>query len=206
MPRTLGQLTDEERKHIISEIHRQAEKANWSTLNYQTRGKLYGQWEKEHDLSHATVKDGIMKGFDVSQNMPKKGEALIQQEIEGMFQTFGIYVDASPPMWTGKERADFLIGFSDSFLTHVVEVERADSWAEGLRQVLWYRAAFFQREARQIQPMLILFGDASFERYGQIRATCDDSHIVLYTHKLMVGGEPEQVNALASFLMRTQAT
>lgn len=206
MPRTLGQLSPEERQTIPDQIHREADQRGWSDLNFVRRGQLYRKWEQEYDLSHATVKDGIMKGFDVRQGTPKKGEAQIQGEIKALLDSVGVYVNSSPPMWTGKERADFLIGFNSNFVTHVVEVERADSWAEGLRQVLWYRAAYFERENRQIHPMLILFGDASTERFNQIRATCNDNHILLSSYKLKIGGEPESQYSLQRYLENEELT
>ena len=107
MTRTLGQLDPDEREGIKNAIHKEADQIGWSTLNFKERGKWYRRWENTYDLSHATVKDGIMKGFDVHQGTPKKGEAQIQAEIKELFEAAEIYVNASPPMWTGKERADF---------------------------------------------------------------------------------------------------
>ncbi|MBI2165695.1 MAG: hypothetical protein HYU29_04760 [Chloroflexi bacterium] len=202
MTRTLRQLTSEEQQRIIDAIHQEAEKVGWSRLNFQERGKLYRQWEEKYDLTHATIKDRIMKGFDAQQQIPKTGEAKIREELGDLFRGAGLHVNPSAPLWTGRERADFLIGFHKDFLTHVVEVERADSWAEGLRQVLWYRAAYFQEKQRQIQPMLILFGAASSDRFDQIKATCNDNHIVLCTYKLRVGGNDEPVHSVTGYLQR----
>jgi len=103
-------------------------------------------------------------------------------------------------MWTGKERADLLIGYSSKFPTHVIEIERADSWSEGLRQALWYQAAIFQAEHRHVLPVLILFGNTSADRFEQILATCDHNHVTLSTHRLELDGELESEYSLGTLL------
>ncbi len=102
--------------------------------------------------------------------------------------------------WTGKERADLLIGYSSKFPTHVIEIERADSWSEGLRQALWYQAAIFKAERRHVLPVLILFGNTSAERFEQILATCDHNHVTLSTHRLGLDGEIEAEYSLGTLL------
>lgn len=195
-PRTLRELTPEERSSIVDAIHRDAESAGWSRLNHQQRGRWYDAWSKDYDLRRQAIKDGVMKGFDARQSIPKKAEPRIQEEVMAFFTEAGIYVNSQPPMWTGKERADFVIGFSPAFPTHVVEIERADTWSDGLRQVLWYRAALFKVTQRHVQPMLILFGDTSLERFEQIEATCDNNHITLCSHSLYIDRVPETDNSL----------
>ena len=165
MTRTLAELLEEERDRIISVVHREAEASGWSQLSNSRKSALYQAWESQYDLSHATLKDGIMKGFDAAQGIPKKAEAEIQEEVVRIIGLAGINVIEQAQMWTGKERADLLIGFSTKFPTHVIEVERADSWSEGLRQALWYQAAIFKAERRHVLPLLLLFGNTTAERF-----------------------------------------
>jgi len=98
------------------------------------------------------------------------------------------------------ERADLLIGFSTKFPTHVIEVERADSWSEGLRQALWYQAAIFKAERRHVLPLLLLFGNTTAERFEQVLATCDHNHVTLCTHRLELDGRPEVEHSLGALL------
>ena len=200
MTRTLAELLEEERERIISVVHREAEASGWSQLSNSRKSALYQAWESQYDLSHATLKDGIMKGFDAAQGIPKKAEAEIQEEVVRIIGLAGINVIEQAQMWTGKERADLLIGFSAKFPTHVIEVERADSWSEGLRQALWYQAAIFKAERRHVLPVLLLFGNTSAERFEQVLATCDHNHVTLCTHRLELDGRPEVEYSLGALL------
>ena len=197
MPRMLNELHTDERESIVDTIHREAENAGWPQLNNHRKASLYQAWESQFDLSHATLKDGIMKGFDAHQGIPKRAEAEIQEEVGRIVAMAGIHVTAEAQMWTGRERADLLLGYSSTFPTHVIEVERADSWSDGFRQALWYRAAILQSENRHVQAVLLLFGNTSYDRFEQIKATCDHNHVTLCTHRLTVDGEPEVENTLA---------
>jgi hypothetical protein len=200
MTRTLNELTSEERELVITTVHLEAQEAGWSQLSNSRKSALYSAWESQFDLTHATLKDSIMKGFDAAQGIPKKAEAEIQQEVTGILTLAGINVIEQAQMWTGRERADLLIGYSSKFPTHVVEIERADSWSEGLRQTLWYQAAIFQAERRHVLPVLLLFGNTSADRFEQILATCDHNHVTLCTHRLELDGELETEYSLSALI------
>ena len=200
MTRTLTELLEEERVMIVSTVHQEAEASGWSQLSNSRKSALYQAWESQYNLSHATLKDGIMKGFDAAQGIPKKAEAEIQDEVVRIIMLAGINVVEQAQMWTGKERADLLIGFSSKFPTHVIEIERADSWSEGLRQALWYQAAIFQAERRHVLPVLLLFGNTTADRFEQVLATCDHNHVTLCTHRLELDGRSEAEYSLGALL------
>ncbi|MBN4074276.1 hypothetical protein JYT27_00450 [bacterium AH-315-D21] len=200
MTRTLAEMLEEEREMIISTVQREAEASGWSQLSNSRKSALYQAWESQFDLSHATLKDGIMKGFDTAQGIPKKAEAEIQEEVTRIIRLAGINVIEQAKMWTGKERADLLMGFSSKFPTHVIEIERADSWSEGLRQALWYQAAIFKADRRHVLPVLILFGNTTSDRFEQILATCDHNHVTLCTHRLVLDGRIEDEYSLGALL------
>ncbi|HCI85590.1 MAG TPA: hypothetical protein DHV68_01960 [Dehalococcoidia bacterium] len=200
MTRTLTELSSDQREMIITTVHKEAEAAGWSQLSNSRKSALYSAWESQYNLSHATLKDGIMKGFDAAQGIPKKAEAEIQDEVTRILRLAGINVIEQAQMWTGKERADLLIGYSAKFPTHVIEIERADSWSEGLRQALWYQAAIFKAERRHVLPVLILFGNTSSDRFEQILATCDHNHMTLCTHRLDLDGTLEAEYSLGALL------
>ena len=190
MTRSLTELSSKEREIVVFTVHKEAEASGWSQLSNSRKSALYSAWESQFDLSHATLKDGIMKGFDAAQGIPKKAEAEIQEEVTRIFRLAGINAIEQAAMWTGKERADLLIGYSAKFPTHVIEIERADSWSEGLRQALWYQAAIFKAERRHVL----------LERFEQIVATCDHNHVTLSTHRLELCGQIEADYSLASLL------
>ena len=200
MTRTLTEVPEKERESIVSTVHLEAEASGWSHLSNSRKAVLYQIWEAQFDLTHASLKDGIMKGFDTAQGIPKKAEAEIQEEISRILQLAGINVIEQAQMWTGKERADLLVGFSSKFPTHVIEIERADSWSEGLRQALWYQAAIFQAERRHVLPVLILFGNTSEDRFGQVLATCDHNHVTLVTHRLKLDGRLDTEYSLSTLI------
>ena len=200
MTRTLAELLEDERETIISTVQREAEASGWSQLSNSRKSALYQAWESQFDLSHATLKDGIMKGFDAAQGIPKKAEAEIQDEVVRIIRLAGINVIEQAKMWTGKERADLLIGFSSKFPTHVIEIERADSWSEGLKQALWYQAAIFQAERRHVLPVLLLFGNTTSDRFEQVLATCDHNQVTLCTHRLVLDGRSEAEHSLGALL------
>lgn len=200
MPRTLRQLDPGEREAVVSAIHQEAEQAGWSRLTPQQKGAYYRKWGVTFDLSHPTMKDRILKGFDVAQGHAKTGEALIQEQLLLMFREQGMYVRPQFAVWTGAERIDMLLGYSDRFPTHAVEVERADSWIEGFRQALWYRAAIWQQQQKQVAPTLVLFGDASADRFERITITCNDNRVTLWSYQLTVAGVPEEAHSVFQYL------
>tara|TARA_Y100000588_G_scaffold389377_1_gene491930 strand:- start:2616 stop:3239 length:624 start_codon:yes stop_codon:yes gene_type:complete len=200
MTRTLTELSDREREYVISTVHGEAEASGWSQLSNLRKSALYSAWESQFNLTHATLKDGIMKGFDAAQGIPKKAEAEIQEEVATIFKMAGINTIEQAQMWTGKERADLLIGYTIKFPTHVIEIERADSWSEGLRQALWYQAAIFKAEQRHVLPVLILFGNTTTERFEQVLSTCNHNHVTLSTHRLEIDGCPENNHSLGAFI------
>ena len=200
MTRTLADLFEDEREMIVGTVQREAEASGWSQLSNSRKSALYQAWETQFDLSHATLKDGIMKGFDAAQGIPKKAEAEIQEEVTRIIGLAGINVIEQAQMWTGKERADLLIGFSSKFPTHVIEIERADSWSDGLRQALWYQAAIFNAERRHVLPVLLLFGNTTADRFEQVLATCDHNHVTLCTHRLELDGRSEEKYSLGALL------
>ena len=81
MTRTLTELSIREREYVISTVQREAEASGWSQLSNSRKSTLYSAWESQFNLTHATLKDGIMKGFDAAQGIPKKAEAEIQEEV-----------------------------------------------------------------------------------------------------------------------------
>lgn len=147
-----------------------------------------------------------MKGFDARQGITPRGEAAIQTEVENILRRVGIFYRRNYRLWTGREQADFAIGFSERFITHLIEVESAVSWSEGLRQALWYRAAYFNKTRRQAIPVLMLFGDASRERFRQVIATCDNNHVALLAYKLTVAGRSERTHSFRSLVRARAAT
>ena len=86
MTRTLTELSDREREYVISTVHGEAEASGWSQLSNLRKSALYSAWESQFNLTHATLKDGIMKGFDAAQGIPKKAEAekLSRQNTENL--------------------------------------------------------------------------------------------------------------------------
>lgn len=200
MPRTLRDLAPDDRERVVSEVHAEAQAAGWHALNNTQRAELYQQWERRYGLSHAALKDRVMKGFDAAQGIPRRSEALVQDELEALFRRAGLYVQRSLGVWTGRERADFVLGYTQHFPTHVIEVENAQSWAEGLRQALWYRAAMRTQRNREVIPSLILFGDVTAERFQQIIDTCVDNHVQLWTYRFRVDGEADPDYAITNHL------
>ena len=197
MTRTLTELSIREREFVISTVHHEAEASGWSHLSNSRKSALYSAWESQFDLTHATLKDGIMTNeIDDFINI----EAEIQQEVTRIFKMAGINTIEQARMWTGKERADLLIGYTLKFPTHVIEIERADSWSEGLRQALWYQAAILKAERRHVLPVLILFGNTTTERFEQVLSTCDHNHVTLSTHRLELDGQLEYDHSLGALI------
>lgn len=200
MPRTLRDMAPHERDQMVREVHAEAQAAGWHGLNNTQRAGLYQQWERRYGLSHAALKDRVMKGFDAAQGIPRRSEALVQDELEVLFRHAGLYTQRSLGVWTGRERADFVIGYTAYFPTHVIEVENAQSWAEGLRQALWYRAAMRTQRNREVIPSLILFGDVTADRFQQIIDTCVDNHVQLWTYRFRIDGAADADYAITNHL------
>lgn len=189
--RTLGQLGDQEREHVVAAIHAEASAANWHTLSFQQRSQLYGLWENRYDLSHQSVKDRIMKGFDTSQHIPPSGEAAVHEAV------LHVLCQSRIPYWASKVRrhewrreVDFVWGFSDRFLTHISELEPAASWETGLSQSLLYKSLYYQETAIQALPTLILFGDVTEVRWELIHTVCADQRVLLLSYDLRLDGAP----------------
>lgn len=125
MPRSLRDLTPEERVAVIGAIHTEAEAAGWHELNNHQKGDLYDRWAEEYDLARPAIKDGIMKGFDVAQGIPPSGEAAVHEEVATVFAQSSVpYWASKVPLWDGRAQADFVIGYSRALLTHTIELEQ----------------------------------------------------------------------------------
>ena len=61
MPRTLRDLSGEERVAVVAAIQTEAQAAGWHELNNAQKRVLYDRWTEEYDLARPAVKDGIMK-------------------------------------------------------------------------------------------------------------------------------------------------
>jgi hypothetical protein len=193
----LGEVPDRERAEVISTIHREAEKAQWHTLGNQQRGAMYRDWESRFDLKHTAVKDQIMKGFDAAQHIGPGGEAAVHQRVKELLsQSHLPYFDDKVPLWEGKGFVDFVLGFSERWITVAAELESAINWQEGLRQALWYRAAYFRFSSLEVLPCLILFGSVTRPRWEEIRATCTSINVLLVSYDLEMDGEPETETSL----------
>jgi hypothetical protein len=68
------------------------------------------------------------------------------------------------------------------------ELEPAPSWQQGLQQALLYKSLYFQVTELQALPTLILFGDVSARRWGQISTVCVDRRVLLLGYELLVDG------------------
>lgn len=193
MPRSLRDLTAEERVAIIGAIHAEAEAARWHTLSNVQKSALYDRWAEEYDLARPAIKDGIMKGFDVAQGIPATGEAAIHQEVANLLARSAVpYWASKVPLWGGRAQADFVIGYGRGLLTHTIELEPAPTWRNGLMQALWYKSAYYQESGVQAIPTIMLFGDVSRNRWEEIRTTCLDQRAQVFGYRLLVdGNEPE---------------
>jgi len=186
--RDLSKISKEEKNRIRKNVHEEAEKKGWHFLNNKEKSVLYDEWAQQYNVSRVYLKDRIMKGFDVKQGIPLKNEAAIQKEIEELLNSNGISL--LPQFTLTKRRADLVFGFYENFPTHVVEIERADTWLKGFTQVLDYAADYFNEYQKLLQLMLILFGDISGSKLDKVRQTCDFSKVVLCSFKLRVKNEP----------------
>lgn len=200
MPRSLGDLAQNEREEIVARVQREAEDAGWHLLNNRDKSALYQGWAERFDLKHQAVKDGIMKGFDVAQGIPPSGEAAIHAEIRELFTSASVpYWGSKIRLWGGRAQADFVIGFSRRFLTHIAELEPAPNWQAGLMQALWYKSAYLHESGIQAIPTVILFGDVSPQRWREIETTCLDQRALVLAYRLFVSGT-EASPALAALL------
>ncbi|NOY79209.1 MAG: hypothetical protein GXO76_15255 [Calditrichaeota bacterium] len=184
-----SKISKEEKNKIRENVHEEAEKIGWHFLNNKEKSIFYDKWAQEYNVSRVYLKDRIMKGFDVRQGIPLKNEAAIQKEIEDLLNSNGISLLPQFTL-TKHRRADLVFGFYENFPTHVVEIERADTWLKGFTQVLDYAADYFNEYQKLLQPMLILFGDISAGKLDKVRQTCDFSKVVLCSFRLSVKGEP----------------
>src|SRR5438105_1166736 len=124
--RRLSELLPDERDRVVQEIQAEAQAAGWHRLGSARKGALYRRWEDEHGLSHAAVKDGIMKGFDAAQHIPPAGEAAVHASLQEALGASPVpYVRSKErrPEW--RREVDFVLGFSPQFLTHIAELEPA---------------------------------------------------------------------------------
>jgi hypothetical protein len=98
------------------------------------------------------------------------------------------------PEW--RREVDFVLGFSELFLTHIVELEPAPTWHRGLMQTLLYKSLYYQVTGVQALPTLILFGDATGQRFDEIKTVCVDQRVLLLAYELLVEGQPSQNDIL----------
>jgi hypothetical protein len=80
------------------------------------------------------------------------------------------------------------------------ELESAVNWQLGLRQALWYRAAYFQHSGLEVLPGLILFGSVRASRWDEIRSMCTSTNVLLMTFDLLVDGRAEAEKSLEHLL------
>jgi hypothetical protein len=189
--RKLGELGSEDRDRIVQAIQEEAQAAGWHRMNGHSKARLYRQWEEEHRLSHAAVKDGIMKGFDAAQHIPPSGEAALHVELRAALEASPIpYVRSKVrrPEW--RREVDFVLGFTARFLTHIAELEPAPSWQTGLQQALLYKSLYYQATRVQALPTLVIFGDVTGRRWEQISTVCVDQRVLLLPYRLAIDDEP----------------
>ncbi len=190
MPRTLGELTPEERVAVVTAIHTEAEATSWHALTNAQKSLLYDRWAEEYDLVRPAIKDGIMKGFDVAQGISASGEAAVHEEVLALLMESPVpYTASKVSLWAGRAQADFVIGYTRALLTHTVELEPAPTWRKGLMQALWYKSAYYQESGIQAIPTIILFGNVSRTRWEEVRTTCLDQRAQAFGHRLSVEGE-----------------
>lgn len=189
MTRNLGDMPEEERQRIISEIQTDAAASGWPNLNNQQRGQKYREWEARHDLTHTAVKDQIMKGYDAAQHVPPSGEAAIHEKIKEILAASAV------PFWQDKyplgERrafADFVIGFSPEWVVITAELESVVNWEVGLQQALRYRTSYFIETGLLPLAALVLFGDCSSERWEEVTRSCSLLNVLLLTFDLNIDG------------------
>jgi hypothetical protein len=196
--RTLRDLASHEKDQVKQDVQAAAQAAGWHGLRGSQRALLYAQWEADFRLTHAAVKDGIMKGFDAAQHIPPSGEAAIHQALRRALEDSAIpYVRSKErrPEW--RREVDFVLGFSSKFLTHIAELEPAPSWQRGLQQALLYKSLYYQASEVQVLPTLILFGDVTEGRWEQINIVCADQRVLLLAYELLVDGSPPATDVLA---------
>ncbi len=188
-PRSLREISAKEKSLIIRVIHGEAQTSNWHSLGTKEKARFYKRWEDRFALTHAAVKDGIMKGFDVAQRIPPSGEAAIHAELLRHFKDSPIpYIGSKVRRNEWRREVDFVLGFSPNFLTHIVELESASTWQAGLSQCLLYKSLYFQTARVQVLPTLVLFGDASRSRWQEINTVCLDQRVLLLAFRLSVDG------------------
>lgn len=191
--RKLRDLSPHERDRIVQHVQAEAQAAKWHELNGAQKARLYRRWEEVHRLSHAAVKDGIMKGFDAAQHIPPSGEAAVQATLRDLLEESPIpYVRSKVrrPEW--RREVDFVLGFSPSFLTHIAELEPAPSWQTGLQQALLYKSLYYQATGVQVLPTLIVFGDVTRSRWEEISTVCVDQRVLLLPHQLSIDDQPAE--------------
>lgn len=201
MTRSLGVIAAPERDEIVATIHQEAERAGWHGLTNQEKGALYRDWETRFDLTHAAIKDQIMKGFDAAQHIAPTGEAAVHARVKELLEKAALpYYDDKVPLWDGKGFVDFVLGFSSNWITVAAELESAVNWQGGLRQALWYRAAYFQHSGLEVLPGLILFGSVRSSRWDEIKSMCTSTNVLLTTFDLVIEGRPETEKSLEHLL------
>lgn len=183
-----GKISKEEKENIRIQVHKEAEEVKWHFLNNKEKSKYYNKWSERFNIGREYLKDRIMKGFDVSQGIPLKGELSIQKEIEELLIKHKIAL--LPQFKVGeKYRVDLVFGFYQNFPTHVVEIERVDNWLHGFTQVLGYAADYFNQAQKMVQPVLLIFGHVSAKKVERIRQTCDFARVVLCHYNLTIKGK-----------------
>jgi hypothetical protein len=147
-----------------------------------------------------------MKGFDAAQHIPPSGEAAVHARLRDELEASPIpYVQSKVRRSAWRREVDFVLGFSEHFLTHIAELESAPTWQAGLQQALLYKSLFYQQTGVQVLPTLILFGDVSQQRWEQIETVCLDQRALLLTYELLVDGEPAP-SAIIPLLVGTPPT
>ena len=63
--RTKRDVPENEWKSIVREVYREARKEKWPERSNLQKNRIYRRWAQKYNLFHWTVKDSIMKGFQM---------------------------------------------------------------------------------------------------------------------------------------------
>jgi hypothetical protein len=174
---------------IFEIVQREAQEAGWHQLTYRQRGESYRRWEQRFNLTHATIKDQILKGFDKAQGIPPSGEAAVHERLHKLLKLHFDWVNSKKRLPGGKGQVDFLLGYNPDVITHCLELESVLNWRNGLTQALWYKSILYRTTRSQALPTLVIFGDCSRDRFNEIVETCLDQRAQLWAYELFVDGE-----------------
>jgi hypothetical protein len=143
-----------------------------------------------------------MKGFDAAQHIAPGGETAVHKRVKEVLSRSNVpYWDDKVQLWDGRGFVDFILGFSEQWITVAAELQSAVKWQEGMLQALWYRAAYFKHSGLEVLPGLILFGSVTSARWEEIKSTCTSMNVLLLSFNLEVDGEAETETTLEKLLI-----